>query len=102
MLFPAIVGAGLPGDSGPVGMMLAEHAEGRRLTRELRAAAQRMADGEAAAGAEVARHAAAYVELLRLHIQKEDQVLFPMADEVLSHDVQAQPFRQKRCDITRH
>ena len=35
VLFPAMEAAGVPRQGGPIGVMLAEHEEGRRLTREM-------------------------------------------------------------------
>jgi hemerythrin-like domain-containing protein len=77
-LFPALVKAGLPTEGGPIGVMLDEHAEGRGLIEDLAAPdpGQR------------ARSARAYVALLRAHIAKENEVLFPLADAVLEPDAQ--------------
>jgi hemerythrin-like domain-containing protein len=83
VLFTALVDAGLPRQVGPVGVMLADHEQGRAYTRNMRAAAERLDAGDAAARADVVRNALGYVELLRQHIGKEDHVLFPMAAEML-------------------
>lgn len=83
LLFPAMEAAGVPKDGGPIGVMLAEHEEGRQLTRGMRAAAEKLAAGDEAERGEVVRNAMGYVHLLRQHIIKEDGVLFPMADRVL-------------------
>jgi hemerythrin-like domain-containing protein len=72
-LFPALTRAGVPAEGGPVAVMLAEHVEGRGFI-------QTMAMGEGALRVEAAR---AYVHLLRDHIDKENGVLFPLADAVL-------------------
>jgi hemerythrin-like domain-containing protein len=72
-LFPALAKAGVPSEAGPVAVMLEEHDRGRRLL-------QTMESGE---GAERARAARDYVWLLREHIDKENGVLFPLADAVL-------------------
>jgi hemerythrin-like domain-containing protein len=42
-----------------------------------------LAGGDRAAAAHVVNAARGYVRLLRAHIQKEDQILFPMADQVI-------------------
>lgn len=89
VLFPALEVAGLPRDGGPIGVMLAEHEEGRAITRGLRAAAERMTKGDATAGTEVRRKALEYASLLRQHIMKEDNVLFPMADRAIQGREQA-------------
>jgi hemerythrin-like domain-containing protein len=44
--------------------------------------------GDEAAAHTIARNARGYVGLLRGHIEKEERVLFPMADQVLSADDQ--------------
>ena len=83
ILFVALAANGMPQDAGPVGVMLAEHEEGRRLTRAMREGAQRVQGGDAAALSQVIQNALGYVALLRQHIQKEDHILFPMADQVI-------------------
>ncbi len=75
-LFPAMQAAGVPGKGGPIGAMLLEHEAGRALVRK-------MAEGKGFAPA-----AREYAALLRGHIEKENDVLFPMADKVLSDGVQ--------------
>ncbi|HEU4333054.1 MAG TPA: hemerythrin domain-containing protein [Candidatus Eisenbacteria bacterium] len=83
VLFPALTAAGIPNEGGPVGVMLFEHEEGRRFTAAMRAGAERLKAGDAGARDEVVRNARGYVELLRDHIAKENNVLFPMADQVI-------------------
>ena len=83
VLFPAMREAGIPAEGGPIAMMLEEHEEGRAFVASMRAAAERLAGGEAGAARDVARAALGYASLLRLHIQKEDNALFPMADQVI-------------------
>lgn len=88
VLFPAMIAAGMAKESGPVAAMLAEHEQGRAFTRAFAAAAARYQGGETAAAKDVIRSAQDYVILLRQHIQKEDGVLFPMADRVIPADSQ--------------
>ena len=88
VLFKRMVEAGLPAQGGPVGVMLAEHEQGRAFTRGMRQAAEAWQAGDAAAKAEVVRNALGYAALLRQHIQKEDQILFPMAGRVIPLDEQ--------------
>jgi hemerythrin-like domain-containing protein len=77
-LFPALIKAGVPSGGGPVDVMLEEHAQGRALIAA-------MAD-EAGRRPETAR---AYVRLLRDHIDKENGVLFPLAEAVLDEQAVA-------------
>jgi hemerythrin-like domain-containing protein len=83
VLFPALMTHGLPKQGGPVQVMLTEHEQGRRFVAQMREAAQRWEAGDQPARAEVASAATKYVELLRNHIFKENNVLFPMADSVV-------------------
>jgi hemerythrin-like domain-containing protein len=79
-LFPAMVKAGVPNEGGPIGVMLAEHEEGRALVRAIDT-------GRGDARASAVRR---YVALLRQHIDKEDNVLFEIADAVLDAPARAQ------------
>lgn len=83
VLFKAMTASGLPQQGGPVGVMLMEHEQGRAFTRGMRAAAERLQNGDPAAAGEILSNARGYAALLRQHILKEDRVLFPMADQVI-------------------
>lgn len=83
VLFKAMTANGLPRQGGPVGVMLAEHEQGRSFTRAMRAAAERLQGGDVAAAGDVIGNARGYAALLRQHIQKEDGVLFPMANQII-------------------
>ena len=90
VLFPAMEAAGIPTDAGPIGVMLAEHAQGRRYAAILRASAERMLAGDATARDALVEAALDYVALLRQHIMKEDEVLFPMAEQAIQGPARAQ------------
>ncbi len=72
-LFPAMVKAGVPSEGGPIAVMLEEHVEGRRLVSTI----------DTAAGAARLAACRAYVALLRAHIEKENGIVFPLAEAVL-------------------
>jgi hemerythrin-like domain-containing protein len=88
VLFPALEAHGIPVEEGPVGMMLMEHEEGRSYVRSMLAAISLIEAGNEAAKESLCSSAQAYCRLLRDHIQKEDEVLFRMADEVISAEEQ--------------
>jgi hemerythrin-like domain-containing protein len=94
VLFPAMEAHGIPREGGPIGMMLAEHEEGRAHVRSMWAAVEQIAAGNAASAQPLLSHARAYLTLLREHIQKEDDILFRMADEVIPQDEQRQLLRR--------
>ncbi len=89
VLFPTLEENGMSREAGPVAAMLADHEEGRRLTRAMRAAAERAQKGDSQAVSLVAQNALGYVALLRQHIQKENNILFPMADQVIPREQQS-------------
>lgn len=79
ILFPALKESGIPEKNGPIEVLLAEHSEGRTLIKNME---------ENVAGVfkqiEFATIAREYINLLRNHIQKENEVLFPMAERTLA------------------
>lgn len=81
ILFPALE-AHVPG-FGPTQVMRAEHVDGRALIAAMSAA---LAATDAAA---YARAALDYVNLLRSHIAKEDDILFRIAQQMLSAEEDA-------------
>ncbi len=103
VLFQAMVSHGLPGQEGPIGVMLAEHEQGRSYIRALREAAQKLRAGDESARRDVVLNARGYVALLRQHIDKENGVLFPMADQVIpasQHDRVAEDFERVEHEET--
>lgn len=84
VLFPALEDRGIPREGGPVGMMLAEHEEGRGHVQEM-AAMLTLAEQDPKKAMTMLRETTMeYVRLLRQHIQKEDEVLFEIADGALT------------------
>ncbi|POO76344.1 hemerythrin, partial [Bacillus sp. MBGLi97] len=68
--------------------MLQEHMLGRQLIAKMDEAIQN-ADLET-----FKLHAVAYRDLLRQHIQKENAVLFKLADQLISDEVQMELFEK--------
>ena len=87
-LFPAMERFGMPREAGPTAVMRHEHEMGRAHVRLMDEAVTASERGDAAAAGRFAFEARAFVELLREHIAKEDQILFPMADRMLPAAVQ--------------
>jgi hemerythrin-like domain-containing protein len=83
-LFPALVEAGVPEENGPIGVMLHEHTIGRGYIKEINDGVVDFKTGVAGSGQLIAGSLLKYVTLLQNHIQKEERVLFPMAEKVLS------------------
>lgn len=88
LLFKELEAAGMPAEGGPLTVMLQEHEMGRVFVVRLADAIDRFKRGDAGAGAEVAENMRNYIGLLGLHMDKEDQILYPLADERLSPEAQ--------------
>ena len=89
-LFPAMRRAGVPVEGGPIGVMLEDHEHGRAYIRGMAESLEAYKKGDEAAAKSLAENIHGYTELLTAHIWKEDNVLFAMADQVLSDSDQAE------------
>jgi hemerythrin-like domain-containing protein len=79
-LFPLMEARGIPREGGPIGVMLLEHEEGRSYVRAMR----RVVEGGLSDKQSLVDNALRYVNLLREHIYKEDNILYPMGKRVFT------------------
>ncbi len=80
VFFPVLKQRGIPEQGGPLGVMLHEHVLGRDCVGRMREASQAQ-PFDAGTFADAAKQ---YLPLLRQHIFKENNVLFRMAEQVMS------------------
>jgi hemerythrin-like domain-containing protein len=83
VLFSALVRNGMPRENSPVAAMLMEHDQGRAYVSKMEAAVQETLDGIPGRENVIAENSLAYAELLREHIAKEDDILYPLAERVI-------------------
>jgi hemerythrin-like domain-containing protein len=83
-LFPFVEQRGIPREGGPIGVMLREHEQGRNFVKALAEAVESYEQGDQDAKASIIENARGYTQLLAQHIPKEDDILYPLADKVLS------------------
>jgi hemerythrin-like domain-containing protein len=88
LLFKRMTERGFPVQSGPIAVMLSEHEAGRAYIRGIADGAAKVGTDPAATN-QIAENARGYIDLLRAHIGKENNVLFPMADRALTPEDQA-------------
>ncbi len=88
LLFKTMVDRGFPLQGGPIAVMLSEHDTGRSLIRGIAGGASAL-ERDPGATQQIIQNGRGYIQLLRAHIDKENTVLFPMADNVLSPEDQA-------------
>lgn len=87
-LFPILESAGVPREDGPIGCMLSDHDMGRFLIRTMAEHLDAAAGGDPDSDATFRSAAAEYARMLRLHIMKEDSVLFRMFDQLVGPEEQ--------------
>lgn len=88
VLFPAMEEHGIPREGGPIGIMLMEHEEGRGYVKAMLSAIPLVEAKNEVAKKILVDKAKAYLRLLKEHIQKEDEILFRIADDVIPADEQ--------------
>jgi hemerythrin-like domain-containing protein len=87
VLFPELERRGVMREGGPIGVMLMEHDVGRGHVRTMSDGLDRLRRGKADAVTAIRESARAYRDLLRAHIHKENNILYPMADQLVPDDV---------------
>lgn len=83
-LFPLVEQRGIPREGGPTGVMRMEHEQGRSFVKALAEAVERYEQGDESAKADIIENARGYTQLLAQHIPKEDDILYPLADKILT------------------
>ena len=98
-LFPVLEERGVPREGGPIGVMLYEHGVARSLVGQMRDTLLRRGDGDDPELAGAFRQTArSYIHLLRQHIQKEDNILFEIGDQVMT-EADQQMLDERFCAV---
>lgn len=84
ILFKLMEQKGMPVNGGPIGAMLHEHQLARNCTAALSAALEKARAGDHAAIAAIIENARYYADLLGNHIAKENNILYPMGNQIFS------------------
>ncbi|MEJ2491825.1 MAG: hemerythrin domain-containing protein [Desulfuromonadales bacterium] len=87
VLFIELIKNGMPEKQSPIEAMHMEHDQGRAYVRALEEAAQKALAGAPGQAAIIAENARGYADLLRGHIEKEDAILYPLAERILPEGV---------------
>jgi len=88
VFFPALGKKGFSAEQGPVAVMLHEHVQGRNFVKGMTENLDRYRNGNKEAIKGVYQNMNGYADLLVNHISKENNILFRMADKVLSDEEQ--------------
>ncbi|MDF7807502.1 hemerythrin domain-containing protein [Pontiellaceae bacterium B12219] len=89
VLFVELVKNGMPEKNSPIEAMLMEHDLGRTYIKNLEEAVLKSIQGLEGQLPVIAENAKGYAALLRGHIQKEDQILYPLAERVLPETIRS-------------
>ncbi|AJE04138.1 hemerythrin domain-containing protein [Geobacter pickeringii] len=87
VLFEALVRNGMPRENSPVAAMLMEHDRGRAYVKAMEEAARAAAGGDATRNRDITDNALGYLTMLREHIDKEDNILYPLAERVIPQEM---------------
>jgi hemerythrin-like domain-containing protein len=88
LLFPAMGDAGLSNQTGPIAILLAEHAQARMYARAMERAARKINGDPSAAREDVFLNVQGYSVLLRQHIRRENDFFYPLAGRLIPPDQQ--------------
>ena len=88
LFFPLLVKRGVPAHGCPIDGLNHEHEKGRALVRDLAEQTPAYEQGQAGAAEELRQTLRGLLDLYHNHIWKEDAMVFPMGDKVLTADDQ--------------
>ncbi len=88
LLFPAMIEHGIPEEGGPLSVMREEHEKGRRFLAGLAEGIEIWQRDPSQGKKLVLDNARGYTALLRSHIDKEDNILFVMAEAAIPPEEQ--------------
>jgi len=88
MLFVAMKDSLDPSDKERIGALIKDHASGRNFIEDISRSVSNYKAGNNGASKEIAHSARNYSILLNQHIDIEDNVLYPIANERLSEETQ--------------
>ncbi len=94
LLFPLLVDKGFSNQNGPVAVMLHEHVLGRNFVKTMIEGSRELKNGNTEADREVREALIGYANLLQAHIGKENNILFRMADNLMSIPEEDQMYTQ--------
>ena len=86
LLFEKMMERGVSGEVGPIAVMMREHQDGRAHVKSLDKLSKEKMSKTTRQG--LIKSSRAYVDLLSKHIQKEDNVLYPLANQILDKEDQ--------------
>jgi hemerythrin-like domain-containing protein len=94
VLFPELEKRGVDSHNSLIDTLREEHEVGREQVRAISAGLERLRQGDRSALTSIREHADAYGAMLRDHIRKEGNALFPLANQLIPEDALNGKFEQ--------
>jgi len=94
IFYPALVSAGIPKENESISIMLYEHVLAHNYLKDINSCVENCKIGNSFSGELLADSLRNYVKLIKSHIRKEEEIIFPMADKELSKEKQNEIYRQ--------
>ena len=86
LLFPALIKLGVPEQGCPVGALKGDHISGRSYVAELAEGEELVKDDDQSDIGRIKKGLEGIVKLYPNHLWKEDFLLFPMTEKIMSED----------------
>ncbi|MDP4267152.1 MAG: hemerythrin domain-containing protein [Bacteroidota bacterium] len=88
ILFPELVKGGIANEKGPIGVLIQEHLLEKDYVETLSDEFRKYKKVNRSYSKLISKSIRGYIFLFSGHIQKENNVLFPMADQILNYERQ--------------
>lgn len=94
LFFPLLIEKGMSKNQGPLEVIMVEHTEGRSYVRGFSEGVLKYKNNDADGVKQIIENGRNYVELLKAHIVKEDNILYPMGDKIMTAEDDIKLFSQ--------
>ena len=105
VFYPALEFAGIPKEAESLSVMMYEHSLAKNYLKDINSCVVNCKIGNSFSGEMLADSLTNYVALIKNHIQKEEEIIFPLADTELSPEKQieiAEEFERIEEKIIHH
>ena len=88
VFYPELISSGIPNEKAPLSIINYEHTLAKRYLKDISSCVVNCKIGNDFSGELLADSLTNYVVVIKNHIQREEEIVFPIANEVLSSEKQ--------------
>jgi len=88
VFYPELISSGIPKETAPLSIINYEHTLAKRYLKDISSCVVNCKIGNDFSGELLADSLTNYVVVIKNHIQREEEIIFPIANEVLSSEKQ--------------